>query len=78
MDSPDPTDLLPLPADPDVLILRAQVPRYLPMASQTLARLAVEGGGPRYVRVGRSAAYRAADLRAWLDSRSRHRTAPRK
>jgi hypothetical protein len=74
MDSQSPGALRPLPTDPDTLITRRDVPLYVPVAAQTLAKLAVIGGGPRYVRVGRRAAYRAGDLKDWLHGRSRHNT----
>mgnify|MGYP000899869473 CR=1 FL=1 len=74
MDTQDPGALRPLPSDPETLITRRDVPLYVPVASQTLAKLASVGGGPRYVKVGRRAAYRAGDLKAWLQSRSRLNT----
>jgi predicted DNA-binding transcriptional regulator AlpA len=61
------TPLLPLPDDDNVLLTRTQLPMYLPIAAQTLARLASEGEGPRITRIGkRRVAYRAGDVRAWL------------
>ncbi len=67
--------LLPLPDDADTLIRRADLPRYLPVAAQTLARWAVEGQGPPFIKVGRRiVAYRAGDLRAWLQGQVRQNT----
>ena len=67
--------LLPLPEDDDALIRRADLPQYIPVASQTLARWAVEGQGPRFIKVGRRlVAYRAGDLREWLQSQARKNT----
>ena len=67
--------LLPLPEDDDALIRRVDLPRYIPVASQTLARWAVEGQGPRFIKVGRRlVAYRAGDLREWLQSQARKNT----
>ena len=67
--------LSPLPPDDDVLIRRADLPRYLPIAAQTAARWAVEGEGPKFVKVGkRIVAYRAGDLREWLRSNERSNT----
>ena len=67
--------LLPLPEDDDALIRRADLPRYLPVAAQTLASWAVEGQGPRFIKVGRRiVAYRAGDLREWLRSNERSNT----
>jgi hypothetical protein len=69
--------LQPLPANPDTLITRRDVPLYVPIASQTLAKLAVVGGGPPYMRVGRTAAYRSGDLKIWLEGRTRRSTSER-
>ena len=67
--------LLPLPEDDDVLIRRTDLPQYIPAASQTFARWAVEGQGPRFIKIGkRLVAYRAGDLRAWLQGRARENT----
>ena len=67
--------LLPLPTDDDVLIRRADLSRYLPIAPQTAARWAHEGQGPAFVKIGRRlVAYRAGDLRAWLRGQQRHNT----
>ena len=69
------TALLPLPEDDDTLIRRTDVPNYVPVASQTLARWAVEGQGPPFIKVGRRlVAYRAGDLREWLQSQTRKNT----
>ena len=65
----DTSALLPLPDDDDTLIRRSDLPRYLPVAAQALARWAVEGQGPRFIKVGRRlVAYRAGDLCEWLRS----------
>jgi len=67
--------LLPLPQDDDTLIRRADLPLYLPIAVQTAARWAVEGQGPQFVKVGRRiVAYRAGDLRSWLQGQVRQNT----
>jgi predicted DNA-binding transcriptional regulator AlpA len=64
-----------LPQDDDVLIPRSALPRYLPIAAQTAARWAVEGHGPRFIKVGRRlVAYRAGDIREWLQDQVRHNT----
>jgi len=64
-------ELLPLPGNPDTLIRRADVARYIPIQPQTLARWACEGKGPRFVKLGRRlVAYRVGDLRAWLDQQA--------
>ena len=66
---------LPLPQDDDVLIRRADMPLYIPIASQTLARWAVEGEGPRFTKIGkRLVAYRSGDIRDWLRGQARDNT----
>jgi predicted DNA-binding transcriptional regulator AlpA len=67
--------LLPLPQDDDTLIRRADLPSYLPIAVQTAARWACSGEGPRFIKIGkRLVAYRAGDLREWLQNQSRMNT----
>ncbi|RMX61915.1 putative transcriptional regulator [Roseibium alexandrii DFL-11] len=68
MNTHDPA-LLPLPSDDDTLIRRADVQAYLGIAPQTLARWAHEGQGPRFIKMGsKLVAYRAGDLRRWLET----------
>ena len=67
--------LLPLPADDDTLIRRSDLPSYLPIASQTAARWAVAGEGPRFIKVGRRlVAYGGGDIREWLQGQARENT----
>jgi len=68
-----PTSLAPLPSD-ERLIPAAQMPGYIGLAVQTLARLRHEGKGPRFVRVGRLIYYRADDVRRWLDEHTHSNT----
>ena len=63
-----PTVLAPLPSD-DRLIPAAQLPRFIGLAAQTLARLRCEGNGPQFVKIGRLIYYRASDVRDWLAKR---------
>ena len=70
-----PEILLPLPDNDDTLIRRADLCQYIPVAPQTWARWAVEGHGPRFIKLGsRLVAYRAGDLREWLQSQVRTNT----
>ena len=67
--------LIALPDDDDVLIRRSDLPKYLPIAAQTAARWSCEGRGPRFIKVGsRLVAYRAGDLREWLQGQVRENT----
>lgn len=59
-----------IPDQNDTLIPSHQAPRYLGIARQTLARWRCEGGGPRFVKLGRLVFYRAGDLRAWIIERT--------
>ena len=76
MDTPKVTQaLLPLPEDEDTLIRRADLSLYIPVASQTLARWAVEGEGPKFLKIGkRLVAYRTGDIRDWLQGQVRNNT----
>lgn len=64
-----PRILAPLPAD-DRLIPAADLPAYIGLAKQTLARMRHEGKGPKFVRVGRRIFYRSSDVREWLAANS--------
>jgi predicted DNA-binding transcriptional regulator AlpA len=66
---------LPLPEEADTLIPRSEVPRYVPVQAQTLARWATEGEGPPFVKLGkRLVAYRSGDLRQWVRENIRTNT----
>ena len=43
--------------------------RGLPVAHQTLAKLATTGGGPRFVKFGRKPFYTSISLEEWVASR---------
>lgn len=43
--------------------------RHLGLAVSTLEKLRVGGGGPPYVKLGRSVRYRVSDLEAYLAGR---------
>lgn len=47
---------------------------YLSLTTQRLARLRLTGGGPTFIKAGRSVLYRREDLDAWLTSLSRRST----
>jgi hypothetical protein len=59
----------------DRLLRRKEAARYLAetrgltVAPQTLAKLAVIGGGPSFRKFGRFPMYSIADLDSWADSR---------
>lgn len=43
--------------------------RHLSLAPNTLEKLRVTGGGPRFVKLGRAVRYRMADLEAYIAER---------
>jgi excisionase family DNA binding protein len=47
---------------------------YTGLATSTLEKLRVYGGGCRYIRIGRVVLYDRADLDAWLASHRRRST----
>lgn len=55
-------------APPAALIDTDAAAAWLGMASTTLRRWRSEGRGPRWVKVGRLAKYRVADLADWADA----------
>ena len=73
-DQETPPHLNALPDHGDVLIAAAQVPEYIGLKKQTLARWRHEGFGPKWVRLGRRVFYRSSDLREWIDAQVRQNT----
>jgi predicted DNA-binding transcriptional regulator AlpA len=47
---------------------------YTGQAASTLNKLRVYGGGPRFIKFGKSVRYDPDDLDAWIDSRKRSST----
>jgi len=52
------------------LLSRRDAAQRVGLAPATLAKLAVFGGGPPMVKLGRSVRYRVADLEAWIERRT--------
>lgn len=48
---------------------------YLSISPQFLEAARVKGGGPAFIKVGRSVRYAVADLDAWMASNRRNNTA---
>lgn len=67
-------ELRPLPQNEETLIPRGDLPSYIGIAEQTLARWAHEGYGPGFVKLGRRVFYRSGELRAWIQAQSRSNT----
>lgn len=52
--------------------------RRLGISRSTLEKLRVYGGGPSYLKLGRSVRYRTGDLNNWLEQRVRYSTSETK
>lgn len=63
---------MPLPSDIPVLLTSKEAAELLRVSKRTLERMRVEGGGPRYLKVGpgkRSRVlYRQDEVLRWLES----------
>jgi predicted DNA-binding transcriptional regulator AlpA len=46
----------------------------LSLSRSRLAKLRWAGGGPKFIRVGRTVLYRVSDLENWLDAQTRKST----
>jgi hypothetical protein len=59
---------------PETIFPTAGAAEYLGRQPQTLRKWRLNGGGPRYIRMGRGKAarvgYRLSDLEAWLEART--------
>jgi excisionase family DNA binding protein len=51
------------------LLTQRQAAALLCLSERTLERFRTSGGGPRFVRCGRSIRYRLSDVEAWIASR---------
>ena len=51
------------------LLTQSDAAKLLRLSERTLERLRVTGGGPKFIKAGRSVRYREADLEAWIDAR---------
>lgn len=47
---------------------------YTGLSASTLNKLRLTGGGPEYIKVGKSVVYDPADLDTWLSSKRRRST----
>jgi excisionase family DNA binding protein len=51
------------------LLTQSEAARVLRLSERTLERLRLQGGGPLYVKAGRSVRYREPDLEEWISAR---------
>ena len=56
------------------LMTVGEAARRLKLSESYLNKLRMTGGGPRFVRVGRSIRYREDDLGLWLDGKTAEST----
>lgn len=47
---------------------------YTGLSASTLTKLRLTGGGPEYIKLGKTVVYDPADLDAWLSSKRRRST----
>lgn len=64
-------------SSPAVLLDEKQAAGRLCLAVRTLQKWRVVGGGPRFVKLGRSVRYRPEDLNQWIMQRQRTSTSER-
>lgn len=48
--------------------------KYIGLSVSTINKLRLTGGGPTYIKLGRTVVYDIADLDAWLDAHRRKST----
>lgn len=53
---------------PQQLLMTAEAAEFLRISKPHLEKCRVYGGGPRFVRLGRSVRYRIEDLQAWVEA----------
>lgn len=51
------------------LLDQREAAKLLRLSERTLERLRLQGGGPKYVKMGRAVRYCAGDLEAWISAR---------
>jgi excisionase family DNA binding protein len=59
---------------PELPLTTQEAADLLGLKRTTLEAWRVRGCGPRFVKLGRAVRYRAADLDAWIESRTRTST----
>jgi excisionase family DNA binding protein len=63
---------------PELPLTTQEAADLLGLKRTTLEAWRVRGCGPRFVKLGRAVRYRAADLDAWIESRTRTSTSEQK
>jgi predicted DNA-binding transcriptional regulator AlpA len=57
------------------LIDESGLARLVALKPSYLRKLRISGGGPKFIKIGRSVRYRVTDVENWLASRTRRNTA---
>ncbi len=66
---------LPAPSNnPNRLLTEKEVEAEYGINHRTLQAWRVRGGGPKFLKIGRSVRYRRKDIAAWLDSQTKRST----
>jgi len=51
------------------LLNQSEAAKLMKLSERTLERLRLQGGGPSYVKCGRSVRYRLSDVEKWIEAR---------
>lgn len=62
-----------MPGD-DELLTTAQLAQEMHLTERAIEKWRMLGTGPRFAKIGRKVLYRRADIRAWVQSRTRDST----
>lgn len=52
-----------------LILTEAEAAKLLCLSRRTLQRMRIDGGGPRYIKMGRRLGYTKADLVTWVEAR---------
>jgi predicted DNA-binding transcriptional regulator AlpA len=66
--------IAPTPLDAERIVNAEAAAHMLGISSITLARWRVVGGGPKFLKLGRSVRYRLTDLETWLTKQQHENT----
>ena len=65
---------VPASQDPDGLLTETQVAQLTGLSIRTYQAWRLRGGGPRYIKIGRSIRYKRADVLEWIESNATSNT----
>lgn len=63
--------MIPQANSPPRMLRTDEASKLIGLSPSTLAKLRLTGGGPRYIKLGRTVVYDPADIEAWLRSHRR-------